>query len=174
MDVQDYFSKQEIINVTNNGHIVIVPESEVSIGSWNGIGYIVFDPQTGSGAYRISGGLNGGEIECECFGFDPSIEAIALILIGILAGVAGTAVAALVAAIISTVFLAINAYATYCQIDKVQDPAKREQLLNTLTVAVAFTLTVIAVAAVTTGPAAFLVLSIVAMMVSGIMAFATP
>lgn len=32
----------------------------MTIGSWSGTGYMVIDPETGAGAYMISGGLCGG------------------------------------------------------------------------------------------------------------------
>ena len=38
---------------------VIIPAAEVMMGSWSGTGYIVVDPETMNGLYRISGGLNG-------------------------------------------------------------------------------------------------------------------
>lgn len=40
---------------------VIVHESPISIaGGWSGTGYIILDQETGAGAYKISGGQNGG------------------------------------------------------------------------------------------------------------------
>lgn len=32
----------------------------MTMGNWHGTGYIVTNPKTGTGAYMISGGLNGG------------------------------------------------------------------------------------------------------------------
>jgi len=32
------------------------------VDGWSGAGYIITDPRTGSGAYKISGGVNGGEV----------------------------------------------------------------------------------------------------------------
>ncbi len=51
--------KQEIQNAINAGKEVTIPQTNVKIGDWLGVGYIVKDPITGSGAYRISGGLGG-------------------------------------------------------------------------------------------------------------------
>lgn len=51
---------KEITNYINGGFIVIVPETEVTIGTWNGTGYIAYNLDTGSAVYKISGGLNGG------------------------------------------------------------------------------------------------------------------
>ena len=38
----------------------MIPKSEVTLGLWTGTGYVVSDPDTGSAAYMISGGLAGG------------------------------------------------------------------------------------------------------------------
>jgi len=52
--------KNDIVNVINAGKEVTIPQQEIAIGSWSGIGYIVEDPNTGAAAYLISGGLAGG------------------------------------------------------------------------------------------------------------------
>lgn len=44
------------------GKHVLVSEAPVTRGGWTGVGYIIEDPLDGSGAYRISGGANGGEL----------------------------------------------------------------------------------------------------------------
>lgn len=46
----------------NAGKIVTIPAENMTIGSWPGTGYMVIDPETGAGAYMISGGLNGGAL----------------------------------------------------------------------------------------------------------------
>ncbi len=50
----------EVRSSVNSGHTVIIPEKDVTMGSWSGTGYIILDRNSGSGIYRISGGLNGG------------------------------------------------------------------------------------------------------------------
>jgi len=47
----------EIRNDANAGYQVIIPETEVTIGQWHGIGWAVLG-SNGFGAYMISGGLN--------------------------------------------------------------------------------------------------------------------
>ncbi len=42
------------------GKSVLVSQRAVTVGGWTGVGYIILDPETGSGAYTISGGANGG------------------------------------------------------------------------------------------------------------------
>ncbi|MGR9116503.1 MAG: DUF6310 domain-containing protein [Gammaproteobacteria bacterium] len=46
---------------------VIIPKQQPSkaVGA-SGMGYIILDPETGAGSYRISGGLDGGEGEAPC------------------------------------------------------------------------------------------------------------
>jgi len=50
----------EIRNALNVGKEVITHTDAVTVPGWSGAGYIIIDPQTGDGAYKISGGLNGG------------------------------------------------------------------------------------------------------------------
>ncbi len=54
--------KTDIRNAINSGKEVLVPEGNVLIDSWVGIGYVINDPRTGAGIYRISEGLNGGKM----------------------------------------------------------------------------------------------------------------
>ncbi len=42
------------------GKEVITHTDAVSVPGWTGAGYIIFDPVVGDGAYKISGGVNGG------------------------------------------------------------------------------------------------------------------
>ena len=49
----------EITAALNAGKEVITHTDAVSVPGWSGAGYIIFDPETGDGAYKISGGNNG-------------------------------------------------------------------------------------------------------------------
>jgi len=53
--------KTEIRNSVAVGKIATISKNNVTIGNWTGVGYIIADSQTGAGAYRISGGSNGGD-----------------------------------------------------------------------------------------------------------------
>jgi hypothetical protein len=55
-----YGVKSAIQNAVAGGREVIIPERALQLYKWQGVGYIVFDPQTGSAGYMISGGLGGG------------------------------------------------------------------------------------------------------------------
>lgn len=52
----------EIKNAVNAGKEVSIHQNPISYYGWQGHGYIIIDPETGSGAYKISGGANGGEL----------------------------------------------------------------------------------------------------------------
>jgi len=52
--------KFDIQNSINAGMVVTIPKREITYNNWIGIGYIILDPNTGAGAYMISGGLGGG------------------------------------------------------------------------------------------------------------------
>ncbi|HET6725346.1 MAG TPA: transglutaminase-like domain-containing protein [Gammaproteobacteria bacterium] len=51
---------QEIRAALAVGDEVITHTADVSVPGWTGAGYIILDPQTGIGAYKIGGGTNGG------------------------------------------------------------------------------------------------------------------
>jgi|GEM_PF-1161843 len=51
--------KSDIQNAVNAGKVVTVPKSNISYNGWIGCGYIITNPETGGGAYMISGGTNG-------------------------------------------------------------------------------------------------------------------
>jgi hypothetical protein len=49
----------DIKSAVSSGKEVSVSKSNITVNDWTGCGYIVFDHDTGSGVYMISGGLNG-------------------------------------------------------------------------------------------------------------------
>jgi hypothetical protein len=54
--------RMEIQNALNAGRTVTVHEAPITVSGWTGTGYIIDNPATGAGAYKISGGANGGMI----------------------------------------------------------------------------------------------------------------
>ena len=56
----DVGSETEIMQAINVGREVIVHTDPVSVPGYTGAGYILYDPLTGDGAYKINGGGNGG------------------------------------------------------------------------------------------------------------------
>jgi len=57
--------KDEIVASVAVGKEVTVSENNITVAGWVGVGYIISDPETGAGAYRISGGANGAELTAD-------------------------------------------------------------------------------------------------------------
>jgi hypothetical protein len=89
--------KTDIANAVNAGLEVQVSKSNVNHNGWIGCGYIITNPNTGTGAYMISGGLNGGDDDTGGNLVIPlggvPITGAALFVIGILATSSGAKVA---------------------------------------------------------------------------------
>jgi len=51
--------KEEIANALAAGKSVTVHQASLSFAGFHGVGYIITDPETGAGAYKISDGANG-------------------------------------------------------------------------------------------------------------------
>lgn len=52
----------DIQNAVSAGKAVTVSKTNITDNGWTGCGYIVINPETGAGAYMISGGLNGAAV----------------------------------------------------------------------------------------------------------------
>jgi transglutaminase-like putative cysteine protease len=52
--------KSEVYNAVNAGLTVYIPQTNIIHAGWTGVAYIIINPTDGSGAYMISGGINGG------------------------------------------------------------------------------------------------------------------
>ncbi|MFZ6747231.1 transglutaminase-like domain-containing protein [Undibacterium sp. JH2W] len=64
--------KVEIMNALASGKEVTVHEKDIVTSDWRGSGYIILDPETAAGAYKIFGGTNGGTYPgCGYSGYDP-------------------------------------------------------------------------------------------------------
>jgi hypothetical protein len=53
-------AKAEIENALTAGKQVTTHQADITVNGWTGNGYVILDPETGAGAYKISGGPNGG------------------------------------------------------------------------------------------------------------------
>ncbi|MEH7381914.1 transglutaminase-like domain-containing protein [Bacillus sp. JJ1533] len=73
--------KNDIRNAVRNGNIVTIPEEEIRYFDWKGSAYLVLDPDTGSAAYRIAGGINGGStgIPVELATLITAIDALSML-----------------------------------------------------------------------------------------------
>jgi hypothetical protein len=58
----DADTKAEISNALYAGMEVTVHQADINANGWTGMGYMILDPDSGAGAYKISGGANGGWI----------------------------------------------------------------------------------------------------------------
>ncbi len=83
------------------GKDVITHSDTVSVPGWHGAGYILFDPETGSGAYKISGGQNGSffkGLKDKLFAFLSWFKGLGLVgeiglgLVSVIIGVIGNAI----------------------------------------------------------------------------------
>ncbi len=63
----DVATETEIQNAVNAGKEVITHTDLVSVPGYTGAGYIIIDPVTGDGAYKIGGGKNGSILIIEMF-----------------------------------------------------------------------------------------------------------
>lgn len=64
----------EITASLNYGKEVYTHTDNLTVNGWTGAGYVIFDPVVGDGAYKISGGLNGGLIKTIAEGLDKVIN----------------------------------------------------------------------------------------------------
>ena len=62
IELEDH-SEDEIRNAVLAGNIVTAHQYQINFNGWIGEGYIILDPDTGSGAYKIGGGENGGLLQ---------------------------------------------------------------------------------------------------------------
>lgn len=88
----DEGAEAEIQAAVNGGKEVITHTELVSVPGYTGAGYIILDPVTGAGAYKISGGSNGGFLLAFLVTVLAFIVAISLLASGTLLGVLGGAI----------------------------------------------------------------------------------
>ena len=75
----DSEARSEIQTALQRGFEVTVHEQPINVNGWEGSGYSIIDPEHGVGAYKISGGISGGEVS-------DIISAIAAALLGWVSG----------------------------------------------------------------------------------------
>jgi len=92
-------TEREIRNSVNTGKVVTTHEQRLNFNGWIGEGYIILDPETGAGAYKIAGGGNGG--------FLDSDDAVGLGFAGFVIGVIGAAFSSLLVLIAAAIALII-------------------------------------------------------------------
>ena len=73
----------ELHTAVNSGKHIIIPEHEIAINQWSGIGYMVLDPDTFACGYMISGGLAGGAMSLTEFIFEIAKRVTKGVVIGL-------------------------------------------------------------------------------------------
>lgn len=58
-------TRRDIQDAVNANRFVMIPQRNIQYYDWNGIGYLIFEPETGAAAYMISGGIAGGAMSAE-------------------------------------------------------------------------------------------------------------
>ena len=79
--------KHEIGNALASGKVVTVHAKDISVGRWVGSGYLIADPGTGAGAFKIAGGSNGGTLDT--VGNNSDALGFAFFVLGLIAATAG-------------------------------------------------------------------------------------
>jgi len=98
--------KSDIANAVNAGKEVTVSKINISYNGWFGCGYIIIDPETGAGAYMISGGHNGA---FERFMLDTIL---AILYLTEFAGIVAAACLPLAVAELGAIIYALESYVT--------------------------------------------------------------
>jgi len=73
---QSALAMGDIRAAASAGREVFVHTDPVEVPGWTGAGYIILDPATGAGAWKITGGANGGSLEPPPFLAEPMMWAI--------------------------------------------------------------------------------------------------
>lgn len=100
-------AENDIRNAVSAGKIATAHETRLNVNGWVGEGYTLIDPNTGAGAYMISGGGNGGYLSTMVAG-----------LLGYLDGLTQTSVT--------------SVCTLHCHYDEVMDTARQMRLLGGL------------------------------------------
>lgn len=80
--------KDELANALSSGKVVTFHEANITSGQFSGVGYIIIDPDTGAGAYKIAGGPNGADLIETILAMIVIISLVVLEFLFILSGAA--------------------------------------------------------------------------------------
>ncbi|MCO8055203.1 hypothetical protein [Acinetobacter towneri] len=106
---------EDIRNAVAAGKVVTTSEKSIAFNGWKGSGYIILDPNNGSGAYMISGGENGGFVTVVGFaylflGLILLTIALSSLFLAVLTG--GATLLVTVAAIVSSIIVIMKGLST--------------------------------------------------------------
>jgi len=82
----DSLTMDEIRNALNSGKGEITHTDAIQVPGWSGTGYIIIDPESGSGAYKIAGGANGSFLSGVSLGVSVGVMLTLSYLTGGMAG----------------------------------------------------------------------------------------
>ncbi|WP_441003461.1 transglutaminase-like domain-containing protein [Pseudocolwellia agarivorans] len=68
--------RQEIQQALNSGKEVTIHQEPINAFGWTGTGYLIIDPDSGAGAYKISGGANGGALTTAMGGISAYLDGL--------------------------------------------------------------------------------------------------
>jgi hypothetical protein len=102
----DTASRQEIQNALSAGKEVTVHELPINEFGWTGSGYVIIDPDTGAGGYKLNGGGNGGYLSDN----EATVWGIIGFAAGLISSIAGVTFLWFALAIIIAINLIIEAY----------------------------------------------------------------
>lgn len=102
--------KNDIANAVNAGKVVTVSKTNINFNGWVGCGYVITNPETGAGAYMISGGTNGAEMRALLWLIEISLYILAAAgaVAGLALGVLFVAYGAVAFPVISVVLAAVS------------------------------------------------------------------
>jgi transglutaminase-like putative cysteine protease len=106
--------KSDINTAVSQGKTVLVPERNLDLGTWRGVGYIVQDETTGAAAYLISGGAAGGGLtDCLKELLPKLVEILLIALLFILLAILIAMLLAALAEILAGVLVGAGAAAAF-------------------------------------------------------------
>ena len=118
--------KADIQSSVAAGRIVTIPQREFVKDGFRGVGYVVFDPDSGAAGYLISGGLAGGGFQL------PPLHPLLTFLLGVLLiglGIFATGGLAVLGAILGIALIAYDLISTIQNLDPNLSPEAREMIV---------------------------------------------
>jgi uncharacterized membrane protein len=104
-----------ISSAVGAGKVVIVPQAAMDLGWWQGTGYAVIEPDTGAGAYLISGGFAGGGEDM------PTLDPMTSFLLGALLLAIGIFAGPVLGVILAVIGIAMALYDLVANVNNIQN-----------------------------------------------------
>ena len=104
---QSSLALDEIQSALAAGKTVVTHTDPVSVAGWTGSGYVILDPDTGAGAYKIAGGQNGGFLKW------VDDHAVLFAILGIVLGLIDVPVIFAIGAVLAAVVAIAGIYTFY-------------------------------------------------------------